>query len=225
MMSKIPEASKAQLREFTRHLMTRVAITAKHDTNRYVRGFLLAGKELGATVPPIPAIQPSKYAERIRDLIETQKEQLGFRLGKLTRELNAMYPDGRPKRPRSTAYADMFKRERELTNLYEKSKRELDRLNEGGDTTLLIGFLNSGNAQRGRKLLTVRHKVYGGTGTWVQSRGAVYAVVTNKEPHAKILERKWGAFTGAISSLRSSVVGIDIRRQPFTRAMRRIHNG
>lgn len=224
MTRKIPEASKAQLRQITTSLMRRIAVTAKRDTNRYVRGFLMAGRDLGSQefIPPVVA---SKYAERIRDLIESQKDRLGFLLGKLTRELNAMYPNGRPKNPRTTTYADMFKRERELTKLYEKSKIELERLNQGGDSTLLIGFLGSGNAQSGRKLLTVRNKIYGGVGRYIESRGTVYAVVINKEPHANILENKHRTFGNALSAVRSSVVGLDVRRQPFTKAMRAIHNG
>lgn len=224
MTRKIPEASKAQLRQITTSLMRRIAVTAKRDTNRYLRGFMMAGKDLGATefVPPIVA---SKYAARIRDLIESQKDRRGFLLGKSKRELKAMYPDGKPKNPRTPTYDYMYEQVQRREKLYEKSKRELERLNQGGDTTLLIGFLGSGNAQSGRKLLTVRNKIYGGVGRYIESRGTVYAVVINKEPHAKILEKKYRTFGNALSAVRSSVVGLDVRRQPFTRAMRAIHNG
>lgn len=225
MVRQIPEASKRQLRDMTTTLMARVSATAKRDTNRYVRGFLMAGRDLGANVGPIPNVQPSKHAKRIRELIERQVERFGFALGKTKRELEYLYPLGRPKRPRSTAYAELFAKERELEKLYQRAKEELDKLNEGGEATLLIGFLHSGQAQKGRKLLSVRHRVYGGDGKFVVSRGATYAVVTNREPHAKILEKKWGAFKKSLSALRASVAGLDIRRQPFTRAMRAIHNG
>lgn len=225
MTRKIPEASKAQLRQITTSLMRRIAATAKRDTNRYVRGFLMAGKELGAEVGLIPSVQPSKYAERIRELIQDQIATYAERLRVVQEQIDWMYPLGPPKKPRTTQYAEMFVMKQKWEKLLERSIAEVEKLNKGGDSTLLIGFLHSGQAQKGRKLITVRHKIYGGAGRFVDSHGTVYAVVINKEPHAKILEKKHRTFGNALSAVRSSVVGLDVRRQPFTKAMRAIHNG
>lgn len=189
------------------------------DTHRYVRGWQMAGRDLGvwAAVEPV---QKSARAELHIDVLERQITRLEVAIGHVeagaaekrrlvdlwfTSRGRKLTPGGR--RMQRDAVA-LETRARQMYKLLGRAEEELAKYN-GAEGAILIDAGKHGQGHRvkpthryggdparkypnrSRRLTTVRDKVYGGQGSW-QNLGGRRMVFTlhNMEPHASFVERK-----------------------------------
>jgi hypothetical protein len=185
-------------------VMRRVVAVAPRDTARFVRAFCQASNQAGLGPMSEPALVASRHAARIFELISSQHEAAVLRVKKLEKHKEAWYPGGPPKRSRTGYYRELVKKIEAAKKKALRTRTELHRLEEGGDATLMMGFL-SGQTQRGRSMLTVRHKVYGGVGRVISMNGATIVEIINREPHARLVERRTGVLRYAASVVRGAL--------------------
>lgn len=164
----------------------------RKDTRRYARALAQMGNGTGIGFIPVLPVQPSKYALVIRDRLVEQVQYFETKLADQQALLQRYYPGGPPKNPRSEYYRNLTRDIRKTEKLLQRSKEELEKVNgEGGESSLLIGgFFGLDYLQKGRKLATVRNKVYGGETHFITGRNADFVVLHNKEPHASIVEAR-----------------------------------
>jgi hypothetical protein len=153
-----------------RRLAADVVRECPKDTNRLVRGFIIAYNALEGVGPfPVPPIVPSRFRDR------KLKELLG-QIKRINRLIGMKERSGETITPSLRRLKTARDRAKDEYNAYAQSK----------GTAILV--INSD----GRILRkTVRTKVYGGRATEVRDRGGALVShrVENLEPHASIRER------------------------------------
>lgn len=192
----MPEISRQVALEMNGLLAWRVSDTSPRDTNRFVRGWMLAAKDVGPIPVMIPAVKStSRHAEYMKYL---QKE-----LTRLMNERKAVagmidfWYTSKPNRNRNTpAYREMSAKVRKLDKWIVRVQEEIAKA--GGDETVLLM-----DKERGRRnYSTVRVGVYGGEGSIRRIVGKTLVRWHNKEPHATIIERKYGIIRNAMGMVK-----------------------
>lgn len=194
MRAGVPGAARAAVIGAVDAVVDRLAADSPRDTNRYVRGWLTAAVQAGGKPRLVPAVVRGRFAATQIKLLEGQvgwaRRQVEWR----TRKINALrYGMGPAKRGTGKL---IEKLERQVNTYRRVMQRAIDQVyqaNAGGDE----GFILIGRGV-GRRLATVRTKVYGGSGSSSFSQGRARARIRNLEPHVKIVESRMGVLRQAV---------------------------
>lgn len=180
---RLPDARKAALRALVTEAFDPVIREAPRDTNRYVRGWIMACRDLGATRAPVPQVQPSRYRAEIMAILEDQAASIARAIARKRAVLDRWYTA--KGRPVTRGYGAKLRRE--IERLEKRLRRAVEELSkaQGQPAALLFDAVRGG-----RKLSTVREKIYGGSGVYLEAGGKLFARLHNKEPHARLVERR-----------------------------------
>lgn len=143
-------------------VMADVILAAPRDTNRYVRGMAEAANAAGLGPFAVPALRPGKFAAEAKVRLEKQLQKW-------------------------QTIVSRYERTNRTDKWYQRAVKTRDRAAQelakwDPYATIIFGG-------KGRKLeVTVRNKVYGGTGLRLVRAGRVVYVLHNKEAHASIVE-------------------------------------
>lgn len=196
-----------------------VSAISPRDTRRYVRGWLLAGRDIGITDLAVPSLQATKYAEFYEKILYGQVEKLVREYTFIRSRMKLWFEDrGRPPtRWYNNAARQVAQIEKRLqTMLLQVARWESTTVAQTGivfDARVNIaGWLKDGkNVQRlkGRKFASVREKVYGGEGGFITaSNGITFGQVRNLEPHVKLIESRYGIVRKATAAVRRGARGV-----------------
>ncbi len=173
-----------------------VLAMAPVDTGRYVRAVAQAVNAAGGGPLPVRSVSASGRHARVVELLSRQAADWGRYLAWREKRLAYLYPRGAPSRGRTAAFRRMQSEVRMASRRLARAREEL-RKALANDDALLMGHINSGRAQSGRQLLTVRTKIYGGVGRVEDTPRGAQAVLTILEPHGRFLERRLRLFARA----------------------------
>ena len=192
-------AAGAAIEELGSFLVDTLEVLSPRDTNRYVRGWIDAGRKAGVTDRPLPSVVASRnqdqYLEKLEKQVEYWQDRVAYARGRIEQyqRWDAEAPprkDGKPRSKRTAQpyYAKMVRVEQSSLKRLKRATEELAKA-RGSDGFVFFDVEGIAQRKQGRKLSTVREKVYGGEGRVI--RGGTMAVVElrNKEPHARIVER------------------------------------
>lgn len=226
------EIQAATLRSLGGLLISRIAATAPRDTNRYVRGWMLAGIDAGVSNLPPPPIGESKRVEQNIQRLERQFLAARGLADRLQNRYDNWY--GRKGR-KPGAYGSRLQRDIDKAN--ERANRAYSSLQELQTVKGAIFIGGSGNrnarpnpAGRGfnqryglGRLATVRTKIYGGRGQIITQKYYASLLLHNMEPHATIVESRHRTYRNARSAV-PGLVGMGATAN-FTKAVRRAWEG
>lgn len=149
------------------------------DTNRYVNGWAQAGNAVGAGPFPVRPLRPSKYLAQARKALLEQIRKFD--------------------QWAATERREKGKVSKRTQNLQRRSREELGKLTS---TSIVFG-VRGGESNRNLRV-SVRDKVYGGTGQIIELNGGpnggqTIVLLHNKEAHSTIVEHnhKVRALAGA----------------------------
>lgn len=192
MRAASPEALEAVDRKVADTVMSEVILDSPKDTNRYVRGMAMAANDAGLGPFTVPPIKAGRFAAEAKVRLERQVRKWEW----IVRQYETK---GRTK--------DKF---------YKKAVKTLGRAKEElakWNPRAIIIF-----GGKGRLLeVTVRDKVYGGTGVKLVLNGIVRFVMHNKEPHASIVESRSRVLKGAMAKARR--FGLRLGGRAYVRRM------
>lgn len=165
-----PEARKVALPLVVSRVVQRIDDAAPRDTQRYVRGWIMAGREVGVTSLPLPGVRPSKRAEEIKAALLRR----------------AKYWDYIVRRYEAQGRRDKWER---------KARRKLASAVKALEsfTETAIAF----NLRGGPREVSIRTKIHGGSGRVEVIGDRTYVELRNAEPHARIVERRFGVLREA----------------------------
>jgi len=191
----LPEIHMNAIMEGNALIAIRVDETARRDTNRFVRGWLMACKDIG----PIPVAIPSvKYASRHAAYVAKLKAELRTYqddLHTLDTQIDAWFSG--PGRKRGAGYAKMLNRRAKLIQWSERLKEEI--IKAEGEVSIVFFDMERGR----RNYSTVRTAIYGGKGRVVTNGVRAIATMHNLEPHTTIVERRDRIMARAMNELRA----------------------
>lgn len=189
-------------------IVDNLRLLSPRDTNRYVRGWLHAGREAGVFGGPIPRLNESKWHKSNLEQAEIWLQRAEQNHGNAAKRLRDTFPSGAPKRGQA--------------KLYGRLSREVDKANGRlNEARLTVGELRTdkyaivfgagrvvGRGAKQKRLgvgrITLRQKIYGGSG-WILDRGTSSTIrLLNHEPHALILESKKGVLRQATAAARGA---------------------
>ncbi|MEM1185218.1 MAG: hypothetical protein AAGI53_09475 [Planctomycetota bacterium] len=175
------------------------------DTNRLVRGWVLAANDAGLDIRAVPPIRPSTRRDQ---WLEALTEQVDYWQGKVKRfaglrelyeredRANPLKKDGTPRkrRTRQPYYRKLGRRLRQAERRLGRAEEELAKAAESEGFLFFDrgGFaFGSGSYTKSglRKLTSVRDQLYGGTGEVRHVNRKTYLRLHNLEPHATLIER------------------------------------
>mgnify|MGYP007005600441 CR=1 FL=1 len=169
---------------------------APYDTNRYIRGWQLAIQAAGSGVEgaktrQVKALKESRFMAQNFDRLDRQVKRLEkARSGLVNRLQKWFYGTGRPLgKWGRRAEAKVA----QLDKLIVRAKVQRRLIDDDEGTALVIG------RGYGRRLTTVRTKVYGGTGRSFSRGGRASLYLRNLEPHASIVESNSRVVEKAVS--------------------------
>lgn len=162
-----PAARLEVLEHATRELVSEVVANEPRDTNRLVRGYMLAANQAGVGNFAVPAVKEGSFLKsaNIQQRLESQ-------LARWDRIVQSYERKGR----RDKWYNRAVKTR-------DRAREELAKL----DPTSIAIF---GNSKKRRLDVTVRNKVYGGKGFRSHVAGRTFITIHNLEPHASIVESR-----------------------------------
>jgi hypothetical protein len=163
------------------------------DTNRYVRGWLEAGRGIGLSTSELPAIVNSKNRDKIVEAMVQQVGLLRRKEAKLMGVRKLWYEDSN--RPRRGYFHTLNRNIEKATARAERAEEELRRFLAA--TGAVVMMRTTGAALNGyqRMLsgdavnLTVRDKVYGGRGRIIRGNFVTGVGLHNLEPHCRVVEK------------------------------------
>lgn len=168
------------------------------DTNRYVRGWIMAGKDVGVNAVPLPMLRPSRYTEAYKDALDRWVANLEGEIVRLQKLHEFWYPNGvPPKEPKGSTFWDINLQIDALAKKLVKARQRRDEFDPLGATIVIgagrivrgaDGFMALG----GGAAVTYRRKVYGGEGQIIQRAGYTMLRLHNLEAHATFVERRYG---------------------------------
>jgi hypothetical protein len=189
-----------------------INLTSPRDTRRYVRGWQMAGRDLGVWAT-VEGVRPSARRELHLDRLQSQVERIENIIATLEkdaaekRRLVALWFTSKGRKI-SQGGRRMLRqakeREREIERLYsdlERAERELAKL--VGNEASIVFWGRRGRAasvnpdgtrvrRRRRRLHTVRDKIYGGRGVIVVgANGRAVMSLHNREAHARLVEARY----------------------------------
>lgn len=216
-------ALPVMVRAIAGHVIHAAASISPRDTNRYIRGWIIAGKMVGVTDVPLPVIRESKYSkEYIARLIE-QQQKFEAQVARVDGLIYAWYD--KPGRRRRGYYNRLLAERTRWQQRADRAREETEKfIRATGAIVIGVGVNVAGGKITGsfvrgggRKIsVTVRDRVHGGRGRlFVNERRAVM-LLHNLEPHAAIVERRQRVLGRAEAGVRPLVWRIGKR---LTRAM------
>lgn len=193
-------------------VVDRLEKDAPRDTQRYVRGWVEAAISAGGKSRLVPEVVRGRFATAQLAILERQvksiEKQIKWRSERFERWSKDSTGAGRKLTP-------WMQRERRriysLLNLLERAKEQFRMADGDGESFILIG------KGYGRRLATVRTKVYGGSGRVVFKGGEARIELKNKEPHVRIVESRMAPLARAIQRAGPDVV----MRREFAKRMGR----
>lgn len=194
------EAEPIVMRELLRVFIEGINEIAPRDTNRYIRGWLLAANDVGLKVPVVPLEPNSRRTEYLAKLAE-QIDSLDKQIEGIEKRLELWYER---KGRRLGAWGR--KRKSELRKLRRRRVRAGEELDKALGTEY-FSYFDAGSAfeaKNKRKLSTVREKIYGGKGEMFTAGGQLFVRLTNMEPHANIVEKRRRPRDRAMERVRGS---------------------
>lgn len=190
-------AASAAMAVMVQTLGENLAVNSPRDTNRYVRAWIQAATQAGAKGLPEFPLRPSRFRSDQERALRRQVDFWKQKLEKQRRWIEGWWhsQDRDPSKDKlgRKAVRDFERYQR----LYEQAERELREFLSARDPVIVIGRDNvrgKDPEKGGRRLITIRRQVYGGSGAVVIRRDRVEAVLVNKEPHARIVEAKTQTF-------------------------------
>lgn len=197
MRAALPAARVAMVRGMVSQIIGTAARIAPRDTNRYVRGWIVAGKMVGVTDVPLPVIRESKYSkEYIARLIE-QQQKFEAQVARVDGLIYAWYD--KPGRRRRGYYNRLLAERTRWQQRADRAREETEKFIRATGAIVIgvgvnvVGGKVTGSLVRGggRKIsVTVRDRVHGGRGRVIMSDGRCVIILHNMEPHARIVEAK-----------------------------------
>lgn len=175
----IPVEAVKAVRDGVAGVVHRVLETGRRDTNRYVRGWALAGAEATKQAFPTPAVVESKRAQQILGRLVEQLEYWTFIVRRYERQ-------GRTDRWYNQAVR------RRLSAI-----KQIEKFSSGGGASIAFDLYSYQRARDGRALTTIRNKIYGGSGRTLLLGEKVFVEIHNKEPHTSVVEYRWGTLAKA----------------------------
>jgi len=209
-----PAARVAMIRQHARSIVHGLASLSPRDTNRYVRGWIIAGKMVGVGDVPLPVIKESKYKREYIEAMLAQIERLEGKVQAIDGLIWAWYE--KPGRRKAGYYHKLEDRKRVAEHRVSKARDVLRRYIDRTDSIVMgVGIntrqLKGGGTRvrswwakdQGRQLsVTIRDRVYGGRGRLILAQHRAVLVLSNLEPHARIIERKRGVLAAADAGAR-----------------------
>lgn len=192
---------------------------APRDTNRFVRGIQVAHNQIAAAegLPSLPVspVQPTRRQDEIEARLYRQILRVEKRLGQLHNYVkrDQARPDFNSAWPSHQKLINFWipRTEKLLKRSIKEHKKFLE-LNEFERSTAIViggrGRAPGGAPETARQLQTFRAKVYGGTGRVFEVGGKAFYELRNREPHARIVEKRWRVAARAAAGLR----GLGLRR-------------
>jgi len=204
MIRQTPMVRDESLKRMARTAVSWIISQAPVDTGRYVNAVSMAGN--GAKLGPfsLRLLKRSEYRDRYLEHLEGQIYRWEKKVENLDKRRMFLYPHGAPAK-NSRLYNRLQRDKDRALLVLARAKEEMQKM-LGSDYALYIGHLYSGQAQKGRRLNTVREMVYGGSGKFVSTRTGCSVILTIDEPHAKFVERRKRLFAQARTVLRAQGV-------------------
>lgn len=205
---QVPQVRDKAIKESVRHGSIWIVKEAPKDTRRFIRGVAEAANAAECGPVPIAQVRRSSRHDEYVEQLEDQVLRWQDSVQRLQDRRDFLYPNGPPKRRgRSSLYAKLEREIDKAERVLMRAREELQKATDG-EAILLFGY-GPGfiRQQKGRKLSTVRDKVYGGTGRFISDRYAAWAELTILEPHAKFVERKHQLFFRAVGVTRAYGIG------------------
>lgn len=213
---KLADAAVAVAAEDMVRFMTSIA---PRDTQRYARGWAMAGNAAGVGSFPVPPVIQSKIADKLESRLETQLARWTGRLEKQkgyvaywNRLWQTRYGDkGRHdkwERDLLKKMAEADKKAAKMKLLVERAKEALEAFKKSGPEGALViwgkGKDKVKNPLALSRLATVRDKAYGGTGKTFRAGGQVLVTLHNLEPHSSIVEKRERILARGLARVRST---------------------
>lgn len=211
------DAARVLVGEFARLVFQ----VAPKDTNRYVRGWVLAAHDVGARTFQPPPLQRSEWAgnrlEWLTEQLDKEEKNLRYWESIDNRYKRQSATPGvikrgprkgeqRAKRTREPYYINtVVPQVRRAKARVKRARTELEKFQSNSEGTAIVIFRNQSKNPRTRQVrFTVRDKVYGGRGQWLVAGNRTFAELTNLEPHSRIVEKQHGRpMSTALSVVRS----------------------
>lgn len=215
MIAERKRARVEALQAAAHELGDRVRDSAPRDTNRYVRGAMMAFNQAGAGPFIEPNVEQSvnEHSGSVVRRLKRQVVKMERELDQRERLLAFWYAKGPPRRPRTDTYRRLQRERRFYEKRARRAKEELAKAT-GSFGVIVIG---GRRGKRGVGLTTVRTKIYGGRGrTYTIGPKAVVELVI-MEPHATFVERRYRVFREGERALRS--IGLRRASRTYLRRM------
>jgi hypothetical protein len=207
----LPEISGVAALEGNALIAGRVAETSRRDTNRFVRGWLIAMKMVGPIPAMVPGVQASsRHADYVLKLI-LERNAVKRELVSVESAIDWWFRNN-PTRQNSPYYRKMLARRNKLLFWKERLEEEV-RLATKYDDLIFM------DAERGkRNFSTVRVKIFGGRGRMVRNGNFMLVRYHNLEAHTTIVERRDKILARALGEMKT--VGAQRMKAAGVRAMR-----
>lgn len=202
---------------FTQNLVN----LSPRDTHRYVRGWMMAARDVGVKVSALPALRPSKNREKIIEALVRQRNGAVAEENRWLRLKEQWYE--KTNRPRKGYYNKIVNESGKARKRVERAEQELEKFLANTDALAIMR--GSGAALNGyqrmidpKKInLTVRDKVYGGRGRLLKGQVVTTVALQNLEPHSRTVEKYRGVTRKARALLR--VAGLPPLKSKVIRAI------
>jgi hypothetical protein len=188
----MPGVLSSGVMEMNALIALRVAETSPRDTNRFVRGWLLACRDIGPLPVAVPPVTKSARREEYLKYLDKEFKRLSRERDTLKSMIDFWYTS-KPNRNRNTrSYTEMTSRLRKIEKWIGKLAEQI-KAARGSEDFLLF------DKERGkRNYSSVRTNVHGGVGTMRYFEDRVLVQLRNLEAHTTIIERKYGIIGRAL---------------------------
>lgn len=191
------------------------ARNAPRDTGRFKRGWLAAAAAAGVYAGPLPAIRRSRYLARYVETIRAWADRQENLARTLQARIRTLYPDGPPRRARTTYYQTLTRQLDAARRRAQKAYADLAELERHRHAIVIGGLFVPGG--RGGAGPRVRTTIYGGSGTLRDLGETTVLRLHNREPHTTLVERRVALVAGMNAAARA--VGATRVRPAFIRAI------
>lgn len=199
--AKMVPVAVAQAKRATQLTVEYATAIAPRDTNKYVRGWIQAGRQVYGGVARLPPIEQSKYAKHLAMALVVQAVRARKLEKFYTRRLQVWYKNQNRKPDKwSRRLEKQALRQRERANKAEELARQF-RDNPGATVIRRkYSYVLAGNDKQDRRNLNddpgrkgldieIRNKVYGGQGKLVVFGKTVRVQLDVLEPYSLSVER------------------------------------
>lgn len=197
----LPAARVGLIRQYAASIVRNLATISPRDTNRYVRGWIIAGKQVGIHNIPLPVIKSSKYKEEYLGRLAEQVERFQSEVEAAEVLIDAWYH--RKNRRRVGYYNTLLAKKTKAEHRLARAREEYEKFVRR-DSSIVMGVgINTSKTRNGtrgrgswvksggrRLSITVRDRVYGGNGRLIIRPDQAVLILSNLEPHSRIVERK-----------------------------------